>query len=134
MTHFNGVAKRPRQPLDKGRQSGQPLWPETGGQLQGEQPQLVVQRGKQANKVGYLLVCAHQIALVADGLRKFEVETKVIGYRIGPALHSIRCRQGVEGGVALHRIEHGGVVGKVFGRLGAKAQQLAGPAGVGPLR
>ena len=134
VTHFEGVAKRPRQPIDEGRQSGQPLWPETGGQLQGEQPQLVVQRGEQANKVGDLFVCAHQIALVADGLRKFEVETKVIGHRIGPALYRIGGRQGVEGGITLHRVEHGGVVGEVFGRLGAKAQQLAGPAGVGPLR
>lgn len=70
---------------------------------------------------------------MADGLRKLEVEAKVIGHRIGPAPHRIGGRQGVEGGVALHRIEHGGVVGEVFGRLGAKAQQLAGPAGVGPL-
>jgi len=86
--------------------------PEAGGQLQLEQPQLVMQGGQQADEGRHLFVRAHQIALVADLLGKLEAEAKVVGDRIGPALHRLRGRRGVEGGVGIH------------------PQQLAGPGRV----
>ncbi len=86
-----------------------------------------MQGGQQADKVADLFVRAHQIALVADLLGKLEAEAKVVGDRIGPALHRLRGRRGVEGGVALHGVEHPGVVGEVLGGFGIHAQKLTGP-------
>ncbi|MNR19182.1 hypothetical protein D3C85_1359560 [compost metagenome] len=92
MTHLEGIGELPGQALEEGGKARQAGGAEAGGQLQLEQPQLVVQRRQQADKVRHQLVCAHQIALVADGLRKLEAEAKVVGHRIGPALHRVGRR------------------------------------------
>ena len=130
VAHLEGIGEILGQPREEGIQTGQPLWPEAGGQLQLEQPQLVMQGGQQADEGRHLFVRAHQIALVADLLGKLEAEAKVVGDRIGPALHRLRGRRGVEGGVALHGVEHPGIVGEVLGGPGIHPQQLAGPGRV----
>ncbi|MNM42028.1 hypothetical protein D3C81_528580 [compost metagenome] len=130
VAHLEGIGEIRRQALEEGGEARQAGGAEAGGQLQLEQPQLVVQGRQQLNEVRHLFVGAHQIALVADGLRELEAEAKVVGHRIGPAAHRFRGGGGVEGGVALHRIEHPGIVGEVLGRLGAHPQQLAGPGRV----
>ena len=43
VAHLEGIGEILGQPREEGIQTGQPLWPEAGGQLQLEQPQLVMQ-------------------------------------------------------------------------------------------
>ena len=130
MAHLQGIGEIRRQALEEGGEARQAGGAEAGGQLQLEQPQLPVQRAEQGDEGRHLLAGAHQIALVADFFRKLEAEAELGRHRIGPAAHRVRGGGGVEGGVALHGIEHPGIVGEVLGGSGAHPQQLAGPGRV----
>lgn len=79
-----------------------------------------------------ILVSTPKLALVGDGSRQFEHETKGLRDRVGPLLRGGKARYRIERGVPLYGIQHSRIGPKVATLGGVVGNRATSPGPIGP--